>query len=62
MRKFNLPPRGDDPRWPKARQALLALGTVAAEDADYAKSRNGQASPGLIHRRVTLSPRSGLGP
>lgn len=42
MRKFNPPPRGDDPRYPKAREALLVLGAVAAEDADYAKNRNGR--------------------
>ncbi len=42
MRKFAPPPRGDDPRWPKAREALLVLGAVAAEDADYAKTRNGR--------------------
>ncbi|MGE7368309.1 hypothetical protein ACQKKX_04460 [Neorhizobium sp. NPDC001467] len=42
MRKFDPPPRGDDPRYPKAREALLVLGAVAAEDADYAKNRNGR--------------------
>ncbi|CUW87553.1 hypothetical protein [Agrobacterium genomosp. 2] len=42
MRKFDPPPRGNDPRYPKAREALLVLGAVAAEDADYAKTRNGR--------------------
>lgn len=42
MRKFDPPPRGDDPRYPKAREALHVLGAVAAEDADYAKQRNGR--------------------
>lgn len=42
MRKFDPPPRGNDPRWPKAREALLVLGAVAAEDADYATTRNGR--------------------
>lgn len=42
MRKFDPPPRGDDPRYPKAREALLVLGAVAAEDADYAQNKNGR--------------------
>lgn len=42
MRKFDPPPRGDDPRYPKAREALLVLGAVAAEDADHAMNRNGR--------------------
>lgn len=42
MRKFNPPPRGDDPRWPKIAEALRILAAVAAEDADYAKLQNGR--------------------
>jgi hypothetical protein len=42
MRHFRPPANSRDPRWPKAREALLILGAVAAEDADYAKERNGK--------------------
>ena len=42
MRHFRPPPCSRDPRWAKAREALLVLGAVAAEDADYAKNRNGR--------------------
>ncbi len=31
-----------DPRGEKLREALLVLAAVAAEDADYAKTRNGK--------------------
>lgn len=41
MRHFR-PPASRDPRFAKAREALLVLGAVAAEDADYAKTRNGR--------------------
>jgi hypothetical protein len=34
--------RFNDPRRPKAAEALRILGAVAAEDADYAKTRNGR--------------------
>lgn len=42
MRHFRPPACSRDPRWSKAREALLVLGAVAAEDADYAKARNGR--------------------
>jgi hypothetical protein len=42
MRHFRPPGSSRDPRWSKAREALLVLGAVAAEDADYAKTRNGR--------------------
>jgi hypothetical protein len=42
VRKFNPPPRGDDPRWPKIAEALRILAAVAAEDADYARIQNGR--------------------
>lgn len=42
MRHFRPPVSSRDPRWSKAREALLVLGAVAAEDADYAKTRNGR--------------------
>lgn len=41
MRHFRPPPCSRDPRWSKAREALLVIGAVAAEDADYAKEQNG---------------------
>lgn len=42
MRHFRPPSSSRDPRYGKAREALLVLGAVAAEDADYAKHRNGR--------------------
>jgi len=39
--RFRPRPR-PDPRADKLREALLVLAAVAAEDADYAKSRNGR--------------------
>lgn len=42
MRHFRPPASSRDPRWSKAREALLVLGAVAAEDADYAKHQNGR--------------------
>lgn len=42
MRHFRPPVSCRDPRFGKAREALLVLGAVAAEDADYAKTRNGR--------------------
>ncbi len=42
MRHFRPPAPSRDPRYGKAREALLVLGAVAAEDADYAKQRNGR--------------------
>lgn len=41
MRKFRFPPSHQDPRWGKAKEALLVLGVVAAEDSDYATAQNG---------------------
>ncbi|MDX1216278.1 hypothetical protein GOL99_12110 [Sinorhizobium medicae] len=42
MRHFRPPANNRDPRWAKAREALLVIGAVAAEDADYAKHQNGR--------------------
>ncbi len=42
MRHFRPPASSRDPRFGKAREALLVLGAVAAEDADYAKHQNGR--------------------
>lgn len=39
--KFRVPARRD-PRNSQATEALLVLASVAAEDADYAKQRNGR--------------------
>lgn len=39
--KFRVPMKRD-PRSRQAAEALLVLGAVAAEDADYAKQRNGR--------------------
>lgn len=39
--RFRLGPQSAS-RISQARQALLVLGAVAAEDADYAKNRNGR--------------------
>lgn len=41
MRHFRPPASSRDPRWAKAREALLVIGAVAAEDSDYAKHQNG---------------------
>ncbi|GEC34035.1 hypothetical protein EFR01_42060 [Sinorhizobium fredii] len=41
MRHFRPPACSRDPRYGKAREALLVLGAVAAEDSDYAKKQNG---------------------
>ncbi|OHV83682.1 hypothetical protein LCM4573_06130 [Rhizobium sp. LCM 4573] len=41
MRHFRPPASSRDPRWGKAREALLVIGAVAAEDSDYAKQQNG---------------------
>ncbi|RVG70876.1 hypothetical protein [Sinorhizobium meliloti] len=41
MRHFRPPASSRDPRWSKAREALLVIGAVAAEDSDYAKEQNG---------------------
>ena len=42
MRKFSPPPSGDDPRWSQIHEALRILATVATEDSDYARHRNGR--------------------
>jgi hypothetical protein len=42
MRHFRPPASSRDPRYGKAREALLVLGAVAAEDTDYAKHQNGR--------------------
>lgn len=49
MTQLHLTPRArwrlgkvDNARISEARQALLVLGAVAVEDADYAKTRNGR--------------------
>jgi len=42
MRHFRPPASSRDPRYCKAREALLVLAAVAAEDADYATTRNGR--------------------
>nr|CAD6612728.1 hypothetical protein RKHAN_02514 [Rhizobium sp. Khangiran2] len=34
-------PRRVDPRWAKAKEALVVLAMVAAEDSDYATRANG---------------------
>jgi hypothetical protein len=36
-----LPPTRRDPRWSKAREALIVIAAVAAEDSDYARQQNG---------------------
>lgn len=41
MRRFRFPPNRRDPRWLSAKEALLVLGAVAAEDSDYAQRQNG---------------------
>lgn len=41
MRHFRPPANSRDPRWGPAREALLVLSAVAAEDSDYAKHQNG---------------------
>lgn len=41
MRHFRPPACSRDPRYGKAREALLVIGAVAAEDSDYAKKQNG---------------------
>lgn len=41
MRHFRPPACARDPRYGKAREALLVLGAVAAEDSDYAQKQNG---------------------
>lgn len=42
MRHFRPPASSRDPRYAKAREALLVLGAVADEDADFAKHQNGR--------------------
>jgi hypothetical protein len=65
MRRFRFPPHlATDLRWPKAKEALLVLAAVAAEDADYAKLQNGvgfsRADTSKGHVLANLSVRAVL--
>lgn len=59
MRKHRFPPSHLDPRWAMAKEALLVLGVVAAEDSDYATTQNGvgfsKSDSSKGHALATLS-------